>query len=54
MASLEKRFRLIVPAALTSQKAGRPGLDLRFGLDRPGCDNTEIALNIAHLLTRPI
>ena len=39
-------------AVLTSQVARAPGREFHFGLDWPGSDNRQLALNIAHWLTR--
>ena len=41
-------------AVLTSQVARIPGQELHFGLDWPGSDNRQLALNIAHWLTRAL
>jgi hypothetical protein len=39
---------------LTSQVAKAPGREFHFGLDWPGSDNRQLALNIAHWLTHAL
>ena len=41
-------------AVLTSQLARAPGREFHFGLDWPGSDNRQLALNIMHWLSRAL